>query len=649
MKKEKARVINEKFIAKFFGIEAEEAQGIWSRLERVCCGNNETIVHIGDAADGMYFIDEGQVSVLNEDGEPVNELYAGQYFGEYAVLTEGTRLSTVKAHGKVVLYKISSEVFLETVGKHPRITGKLLKQVYGQVSSKHTKLVSLTRKNRGVMSTPDSYVDQKRRDILITYGVTIVIFIATFLAAAFINPENAWWELLPLAFLMAFTLRTKRVVEGMVLTVILLAGMMYGGNFVVGFGEILTEGIGNPGTASTIIIMAMVEAVAALLASAGVASAFKKLAEKHMKTKTGSLFAMFFILIAVCIDECLNVITAGYCLNDAIDKHKVPRETRALMGSFSTAICAMIPFSLWSAYISSWIDAYFYEGGNVFLQSIPFNFVGVIAIIFTVLLCLGVLPKTKQIKAAYERVAGGGKMWSEGSEKYLDPEHGGDDVVGRPMNLLIPMLVWMVSSVACGTIRNHGVFGMDAISGLLITLISMFLLYVGQKLMSPRVFFETMADGISNSLMPILLLVLSERIAANMELLGFDALLERVIPAMVGGKLALVPAVLFVLCTLICLGMGSCWGMYGLGIPVAIYLATRLDINLPLCLGATFAAGIMGESLCPYLDRSNAVVTAIGCKPTDYRKLRLQYWIPICILCIVGYVTAGLLGTGFFR
>jgi len=141
--------------------------------------------------------------------------------------------------------------------------------------------------------------------------------------------------------------------------------------------------------------------------------------------------------------------------------------------------------------------------------------------------------------------------------------------------------------------------------------------------------------------MPILLLVFAERIAVSLETLGFVGLLERVIPKMVFGQMWMVPVVLFIICTVICFGMGSMWGMYGLGIPVTLYLATRLGLSIPLCLGATLAAGIMGESLCLYLDETSPVVTTIGCEPVTYRRIRLQYWIPIMIICCVGYAILG--------
>lgn len=635
------RIITEDFLAQYFKIDMEEAKTIHAGLTRLEYKNDETIVSAGDAADGLYFIEEGQASVFNEDGEAVNEMEAGHYFGEYAVLADEPRLSTVKAHGKVVVYRMENEAFLAVVAKHPKITGRLLKQVYGQISEKHTRLASLTNRYRGVMWSPATASDRKPLSLLVTYGATALIFFIAFLLAPHINKANVLWQLLPVIFLMAFTIRTRRVVEGMLLTVILLAGMLNDGNFITGFADTMIDGIGNPDTSETVVIMAMVEVVAALLASAGVVSAFKKLAEKHVKTKRGSFIGMLLIMIVVCLDECLNVITAGFCMNDIADKQRIPRESRALLGSFSTAICSLIPFSLWSAYISGWVSMYYKEGGNVFLESIPFNLVGILALVSSLLLCFGLMPKTKQIKDAYKRVEDGGEIWPAGSKKYIDDID--DGVIGRPSNLLLPMLVWSVSSVVCGMLGGDGGFAMDAIAGLMITIIFMFILYVGQRLLTPKAFFEIMADGIGNSLMPILLLVFAERIAAGLDELGFDSVLERFIQLIVNGHVFLIPMIIFILGTLLGLGIGSMWGMYGLGIPIAVYLSARFGINVPLCLGAVFAAGIIGESLCPYLNETLPAVTAIGCGPVHYRKLCIQYWLPIAAICILGYMLLGII------
>lgn len=637
----KEHVITYKYIADLFAVDRKEAVRIYKKLEQVVYKSNDVIIRAGDEADGLYFLEEGQVTVFDADGEQVNEMGAGQYFGEYAILSDEKRMTTVKAHGRVVAYKMSNTDFLSVVAKHPKITGRMLKQVYGQITDKHTRLVSLTRKSRGIMWAPTDNRDLDLKSLLITYGPTVLVMIAAFIAAPHIEGTPIWWQLLPVVFLMAFTIRTRRVVEGLLLTVVLLAGMLGGGHFIVGFKDMMIEGIGNTDTAETAVIMAMVECVAALLASAGVVTAFKKLAEKYVKSRRGSHLGMLFMMILVCMDECLNVITAGFCFNDVADKNRVPRESSAILGSFSTAICSLIPFSLWSAYISGWIGMYIDDGGSIFLKSLAFNLVGIFALIFAVMLCFGILPKTGQIKEAFKRVENGGSLWPEGSEDYF--EFDDDGVVGKPRNLILPMLVWMVSSVVCGMVGDSESFALDAISGLFITLLFMFVLYVAEQIMTPRDYFEIIEEGVGNSLMPILLLVFSERISECLADLGFGDLLEQVILKVVGDNLFLIPALLFVLFLVVTIGLGTCWGTLGLAIPITVFLAVNLGISVPLCMGATLSASIVGETLCPYIDDSLPVITSIGCEPDAYRKIRVQYWTPMAVLCLVGYLILGLI------
>ncbi|XP_044571784.1 cAMP-dependent protein kinase type II regulatory subunit isoform X2 [Drosophila ananassae] len=64
--------------------------------------NGARIIKQGDAADGMYFIEEGTVSVRmdQEDAEvEISQLGKGQYFGELALVTHRPRAASVYATG----------------------------------------------------------------------------------------------------------------------------------------------------------------------------------------------------------------------------------------------------------------------------------------------------------------------------------------------------------------------------------------------------------------------------------------------------------------------------------------------------------------------------------------------------------------------
>lgn len=61
---------------------------------------NEIFLYAGDAADGMYFIEDGSVSIRieQENGEvEISVLGKGQYFGELALVTHRPRAASAYA------------------------------------------------------------------------------------------------------------------------------------------------------------------------------------------------------------------------------------------------------------------------------------------------------------------------------------------------------------------------------------------------------------------------------------------------------------------------------------------------------------------------------------------------------------------------
>jgi CRP-like cAMP-binding protein len=69
----------------------------------------ERIFSAGDVADQLFFIQQGQIELLNEEGKVFTTLNTGESFGEQAFLSGGIRGASAQAVGKVICLKISSE------------------------------------------------------------------------------------------------------------------------------------------------------------------------------------------------------------------------------------------------------------------------------------------------------------------------------------------------------------------------------------------------------------------------------------------------------------------------------------------------------------------------------------------------------------
>lgn len=73
---------------------------------------NEPVIQVEESPDGIYYIDDGSVSIFDKKGRLIKTLSAGSVFGEMAYFSkEKVRSATVVANSDLVLRKISGEDF----------------------------------------------------------------------------------------------------------------------------------------------------------------------------------------------------------------------------------------------------------------------------------------------------------------------------------------------------------------------------------------------------------------------------------------------------------------------------------------------------------------------------------------------------------
>lgn len=70
-------------------------------------GDGERIIVQGDCADGMYFVESGevQITILGDNAQEieVNRIQKGGYFGELALVTHKPRAASAYAIGDINL------------------------------------------------------------------------------------------------------------------------------------------------------------------------------------------------------------------------------------------------------------------------------------------------------------------------------------------------------------------------------------------------------------------------------------------------------------------------------------------------------------------------------------------------------------------
>ncbi|CDJ61868.1 hypothetical protein, conserved [Eimeria maxima] len=100
--------------------DPEFTKHVVMRLEDKIYSPGDYIIRAGQEGDCMFFIIKGYVEVLSAEGDVIMTKSGGDYFGELALLTVGTKRSaTVKAKTFTALARLSAEHFDEVLVRFP--------------------------------------------------------------------------------------------------------------------------------------------------------------------------------------------------------------------------------------------------------------------------------------------------------------------------------------------------------------------------------------------------------------------------------------------------------------------------------------------------------------------------------------------------
>ncbi|MDR2551971.1 MAG: cyclic nucleotide-binding domain-containing protein [Treponema sp.] len=635
-------LINRDYIQDFFRLKSSEGElldFIMSRLVLKEYSHNSFICRAGDSAEAMYFIESGTVSVLDENGDAINEMNPGRYFGEYAALTGDKRMADIQAKGTIQVYELDKKSLHAIVRNNEGIYGLFLKNAYGQATEKYRKLVRLLNTKRGIGSEGTGKKLTLPR-LFFNYYIVFFIFLNVMLFAP--NPAGGplhpLWLCSPVVFMVAYMIITKRALEALVLsamyTMILLARF----NFIKAFYEYTLETIG--GAADIILMVALMGSLTRIFSASGSINALRHIARRKIKSARGTLFAAFFSMILIAIDEYLSILINGACFMPLADEKRIPREKSAMvMGMSPGALCILSPISLTGIYLSGMI---LISGGQgeLFLRTAPYNFSALFFIVFIFLLASGKLPLVGALKKAVIRVKEGGPLWPEGTD---DDMNNDDDAAnrGRVVNLLLPVLVLIFSSILTGSL-GEGKFHVNVLYGMVITLIFAFLLYCFQRYLTPEQFFKNMVYGIEGMMAPIVMFLVGKCFAVGMEKIGFSSWLNEVVQLAIQGQVWLLPVIIFSVCTFVGALFDNPWAMYAIGMPIALNFSASLGQNQALYAGAVCAAGLVGNELA--MGDIFFIGPMLGINPTAYYRTKLPYVIVLGALTFIAYTAAGYFG-----
>jgi Na+/H+ antiporter NhaC len=434
------------------------------------------------------------------------------------------------------------------------------------------------------------------------------------------------------------------------------------------FLTLLFTGIFNSATENIplITLMFMLGALVSVITLSGGHFAYGRWAAKKLKTAEGVSLSSVILGMLIFIDDYFSCLLTGAVMGPAVDKHKISREKLAyLIDSTAAPVCIMAPVSSWAMTITQVIEESGGKGGLVtFLRSIPYNFYALFALAFVVYIALS--RRDFSVMRKFEAKRAADPQEDKSNPGFYDTEH---DITCKPvserghiLDLILPNAAVIILALF-SIIWLGDFFGPEKISlvdaylkadttlaivfGCLGALVLCFVLYIPRRLVSVRLFFEGMVEGMKSMFAAVLILVLAWSLSSiTTESLGAASYIDSVMNGMEGSlNLSFLPLVIFVLSAVVSFGLGS-WGTFLVTIPFLVIIANAVNPSgFFLYLSATLAGSVFGDHASPITDTTILASIGAKCNHIGHVQSQLPYALVVCLGSAAAFLLMGLTGS----
>jgi CRP-like cAMP-binding protein len=126
----------------FGDLEKRELEEIAALFKERTFAAGETVINEGSGGAAFYVIASGE-AIVTIAGEQRAELKAGDYFGEIALIDEGTRLATITAATDLVCFGLTLWEFRPLVEANGVIGWKLLQTITRELRAAEQALAAM--------------------------------------------------------------------------------------------------------------------------------------------------------------------------------------------------------------------------------------------------------------------------------------------------------------------------------------------------------------------------------------------------------------------------------------------------------------------------------------------------------------------------
>jgi tetracycline resistance efflux pump len=444
-------------------------------------------------------------------------------------------------------------------------------------------------------------------------------------------------SLIPVLTVVFLAFVTRRTFEPLLIGSIVGFILLEGGGFFPAWMDAVYVVMMDGVTVWIILVCGLFGSLIKLLEKSGGALGFSDMATKNTKSRNASLMVTWILGIIIFVDDYLNALSVGAAMRKVTDHYKVPREMLAyVINSTGAAVCVLIPFSTWSAFMAGQLEANNVLAGGTgtgaYIATIPFILYGWVAVIIVPFFALRILPRFGPMKKAEERAEASGQMFPDSmmGVNGIMPELESIPV-GTPkvINFVVPMLL----------LAGVTVYTEDMLVGVILAIVTCAVMFIPQKLMSINAFFDYSLEGFKDMILVLGIIVAAFFLQQANEGLGLTPfVIETVEPFM---SAALLPAIAFVVVGFLAFATGSFWGVAAIAFPIIIPLAATVGVNQFLVSGAIISAAAFGSHTCFYGDAVTLTCASSQIENMDYAKTAIPLVIVPTVISIIMFVVMG--------
>lgn len=491
--------------------------------------------------------------------------------------------------------------------------------------------------------------------------------------------ENTIFSILPPLIAIVMAILTRRVLlslgVGILFSALFIANFNIGETFIILFNAIkaifIEDGGLNTWNVFIVLFLFILGIITAFISITGGSRAFGDWAIKRVRTKAGAQLVAAILGVLFFIDDYFNALAVGQISRPITDRNRVSRAKLAyIIDSTSAPVCVVSPISSWGAFIIAIIASVFathnitgMSAFSAFIQMIPMNlyvWATLVLVFFTAIRNVNL----GQMRVHEERAHETGQLFDPNKEipgelkedLPMSKQGSVGDLIWPIISLIIAtvgFMVWLGYKELSGEVSLMAIFDATDVSkalfyggivGVIIAFIS-FYRQVNKKAVTSDLFGRGIAAGAKSMLPAVYILLFAWAIVDLIGQLGTGTYLAGLVEQS-NLNPALLPAILFIIASLMGFSTGTSWGSFGILIPIAGDIAAVTDINLILpSMAAVLAGAVFGDHCSPISDTTILSSTGAGSNHMDHVMTQIPYALLAAAITIIGYLALGFTGS----